>query len=248
MAVIDASAEEYLGETLHTANTLEKAGVKGEQRRKVDVVIVGAGPGGLTTATMLAEGGLKVLVVEGGSYWPKGRFERKQSWALKNIYQDRGQRVMMGNAFISLQSGRGVGGGTLVNSAISFRAPDSLLDSWEEEFGVDIWHEREIVERKTMTRGFRADPPRQPFHRIDCRVGGKQRSQLQEADDRRSHEPVPDLARDDEGLDDKGVGKLFTHAADQSIRSTIFPKTSRVSMRASALSIDLKSTSVSMTG
>ncbi len=140
MAIIDDSAVDYLGGQLKTARTLEE---RGAQRREVDVVIVGAGPGGLTTATVLAEAGLKVLVVEGGGFWPKGSFERKQSWALKNIYQDRGQRVMMGNAFISLQSGRGVGGGTLVNSAISFRAPDRILNEWSEEFGVDIWEKRE---------------------------------------------------------------------------------------------------------
>ena len=140
MAVIDESAREYLGGQLRTARTLTG---RGEEEVRVDVVLVGAGPGGLTTATVLAEAGLKVLIVEGGSYWPKGSFERKQSWALKNIYQDRGQRVMMGNAFISLQSGRGVGGGTLVNSAISFRAPDSILDEWEREHGVELWGERE---------------------------------------------------------------------------------------------------------
>lgn len=143
MSVIDASAVEYLGHQLHTAKTMAKQGVTGEQKRKADVVIVGAGPGGLTTATILAEAGLDVLVVEGGGFWPKGTFERKQSWALKNIYQDRGQRVMMGNAFISLQSGRGVGGGTLVNSAISFRAPDHILDEWGADFGVDIWGNRD---------------------------------------------------------------------------------------------------------
>lgn len=140
MAIIDDSAVNYLGGQLQTARTLE---VRGEQKRRVDVVIVGAGPGGLTTATILAEAGLKVLIIEGGGFWPKGSFERKQSWALKNIYQDRGQRVMMGNAFISLQSGRGVGGGTLVNSAISFRAPDHILDQWGSEYGVDIWGKRE---------------------------------------------------------------------------------------------------------
>ena len=49
----------------------------------------------------------------------------------------------MGNAFISLQSGRGVGGGTLVNSAISFRTPDAVLAEWVDEHGVDIWADRD---------------------------------------------------------------------------------------------------------
>lgn len=144
MKVLDYSAAEYLGRQLHTAETMRPREAPIEL--EVDAVIVGAGPGGLTTGTVLAEGGERVVVFEAGRFWTRGSFQRKQSWALKHLYQARGQRVLTGNAFISLQSGRGVGGGTLVNSAISFRTPEWVLDEWIERHGVDFWSDREELE------------------------------------------------------------------------------------------------------
>ena len=139
MTVLDYSAEEYLGGQLQTAKSYGKQSAL--VREKVDAVIIGAGPGGLVTAMVLAEAGLDVVVVEGGSFWPRGSFKRRQSWAAKHLMQDQGTRVSMGNAFIPVASGRGVGGGTLVNSAICFRAPDFVLDEWVERWGLDYFEE-----------------------------------------------------------------------------------------------------------
>lgn len=135
MSILDYSAAEYVGHQLHTAETYARS--DSPQRFDVDAVIIGAGPGGLVTAMILAEAGLKVIVVEGGSFWPRGSFKRRQSWAAKHLMQDQATRVAMGNAFIPVASGRGVGGGTLVNSAICFRAPDDVLDQWVENWGAE---------------------------------------------------------------------------------------------------------------
>lgn len=140
MKPLDYGAEDYLGSQIQTAETWKG---KGSISVDVDAVIVGAGPGGLTTAFVLAAAGLDVVVLEGGGFWPRGSFERNQSWALKNLYQDQGTRVMQGNTFIPVASGRGVGGGTLVNSGISFRAPDRILDMWTEEYGLEHWSDRD---------------------------------------------------------------------------------------------------------
>lgn len=140
MNPINFEAQNYLGTKIQTAKTW---GAK-PLNLKVDVVIVGAGPGGLTTAAVLGEAGLSVVVVEAGHFWPKGSFNRRQSWALKNLYQDRGTRIMHGNAFVPLASGAGVGGGTLVNSGISFRTPDRILDAWEAQ-GLEHWRDRDAL-------------------------------------------------------------------------------------------------------
>jgi choline dehydrogenase-like flavoprotein len=137
---IDFSAADHLGRRLHTADTHGKAG---DKTLKVDAVIIGSGPGGMVTGKVLAEAGLKVVIVEDGRFWAKGTFKRKQSWAAKHLMQDQGTRVMTGNAFIPVASGRGVGGGTLVNSAICFRAPDSILDEWIDEWGLDFWRKED---------------------------------------------------------------------------------------------------------
>jgi len=38
--------------------------------------------------------------------------------------------IARGDSFMPIAAGRGVGGGSLVNSALSFRTPDSVLHSW----------------------------------------------------------------------------------------------------------------------
>jgi choline dehydrogenase-like flavoprotein len=138
MSVIDEGAIEFIGTQLHTHETWRTQGAK-PLKRELDVIIVGAGPSGIIAGMIHALAGARVMVLEEGQFWPRGSFKRKQSWALKHIYQDRGQRVMLGNVIISLQSGRGVGGGTLVNSTISFRTPDRILDEWVSGQGLDYW-------------------------------------------------------------------------------------------------------------
>ncbi|RAL20700.1 hypothetical protein DL240_15390 [Lujinxingia litoralis] len=134
---LDYSAAEHLGGQLQTFDTLRQQGAPRRQTHHVDVAIIGAGPAGLVAAHTLAGAGLSVLIVEDGRFWPRGSFKRRQSWAARHLMQEQATRVMRGNAFIPLTSGRGVGGGTLVNSAICFRAPDAVLDQWVEDWGLD---------------------------------------------------------------------------------------------------------------
>ncbi len=141
MNPLDYSAASYVGTQIQTGATITTRRVA----LVADVVIVGTGPGGLTAAHVLAESGADVVMLEAGSFWPKGSFKRSQSWALRNLVQDNGTRVMMGNTHVPLMSGKGVGGGTLINSAISFRAPDRVLDEWVERSGVDLWSDRDAL-------------------------------------------------------------------------------------------------------
>lgn len=104
---------------------------------EADVAIIGAGAGGSAAAAAMAERGLKVVVLEEGRHWQPSEFEQNSVFALRNLYQDRGTRVARGNAVIPMPGGRGVGGSTLINSAICFRAPDAILDDWREAKGVD---------------------------------------------------------------------------------------------------------------
>ena len=138
MKPLDYSASEYLGTSVQTSQThLEEGG--GDLRLEADAVVAGSGPGGLTTAVILAEAGMDVIVLEAGQFWTHENFERNMNWAKSHLYQAKGTRVMRGNTFIPLASGYGVGGGTLVNSAICFRTPDYVLDEWVERFGAEHW-------------------------------------------------------------------------------------------------------------
>ncbi|MCB9674636.1 MAG: GMC family oxidoreductase [Alphaproteobacteria bacterium] len=102
-----------------------------------DVCIVGAGAGGSAVAAALAERGLDVVVLEEGQHWNPSDFQSKTRFALKNLYQGRGLRSCRGNAITLMPGGRGVGGSTLINSAICFRCPDPVLKSWREEHGCE---------------------------------------------------------------------------------------------------------------
>jgi len=103
---------------------------------EADVVIVGAGPGGSAAAYELTRLGRKVVVLEmGGAYVPSD-FNRNGTRALKNLYQDSGMRLTHGNSFFVTMFGKGVGGGSLVNSGISFRPPDKAVRRWADEGGL----------------------------------------------------------------------------------------------------------------
>ncbi len=98
-----------------------------------DVVIVGSGPGGGSTARVLAEAGLDVVVVEMGPR--KSRFRSNYANTARFHMQEAGTMVARGSAMMPIAAGRGVGGSTLINSALSFRAPRYVLDGWAERLG-----------------------------------------------------------------------------------------------------------------
>lgn len=102
-----------------------------------DVCILGSGAGGSAAAAALADSGLTVVVLEEGRHWKPPDFRAETSFAFRNLYQQRGLRSLRGNAIIPLPGGRGVGGSTLINSAICFRTPPAVLKAWRDDNGCD---------------------------------------------------------------------------------------------------------------
>lgn len=99
---------------------------------RADVAVIGAGAGGCAAAAALARSGAKVAVFEEGRHWQPAEFKAESTFALRHLYQARGARSMRGNVVMPLPGGRGVGGSTLINSAICFRCPESILTAWRE--------------------------------------------------------------------------------------------------------------------
>jgi len=95
-----------------------------------DVVVVGSGPGGASVARVLAEAGHDVIVVEMGP--KKSHFKPSYANVARYHMQESGTMVARGSAPMPIAAGRGVGGSTLVNSALSFRAPRYVLDKWAD--------------------------------------------------------------------------------------------------------------------
>jgi choline dehydrogenase-like flavoprotein len=104
-----------------------------DREETADAVIVGAGPGGAAVARVLAAAGARVLVVEEGP--PTSRFRPNQGQTMRHHMQEGGALVATGSAPIPIAAGRGVGGGSLINSAIAWRCPDDVLDGWTPLIG-----------------------------------------------------------------------------------------------------------------
>ena len=105
------------------------------ERWEADVCVIGAGAGGCAAACALAEAGLSVLVLETGSHWRPQEFVQDAAWAYRHLYTEQGARSAVGNAVIPVPGGRGVGGSTLINSAICFRTPERVMQEWADHHG-----------------------------------------------------------------------------------------------------------------
>ncbi len=104
---------------------------------EAQVCIVGAGPGGSTVAYELARAGLDVLVLEEGPR--QSDFRPNQAHTARVHMQEAGAMLAKGPTPFLVAAGRGLGGGTLVNSALCFRTPDAILEAWAEQLEEPTW-------------------------------------------------------------------------------------------------------------
>ena len=108
-----------------------------EGGEECDVAIVGSGAGGAVAATVLAEAGLEVVVIEAGPYMDRRTYPEDPLEALTTLYRDGGLTVAEGRPSIPVPIGRAVGGTTVINSGTCFRAPEHVLRDWSRRFGVE---------------------------------------------------------------------------------------------------------------
>jgi choline dehydrogenase-like flavoprotein len=99
-------------------------------RLECDVVVVGSGAGGGIVAAELAEAGLSVVVLEEGAHHPTESFTTATTRALRALYRDGGAKATLGRAPVGYAEGRCVGGGTVVNGGMAFRASEGVLSRW----------------------------------------------------------------------------------------------------------------------
>ncbi len=114
----------------------DAAKLTSNQTHEADVVVIGTGAGGGTTAEILARSGLSVILVEEGRLYYQKDFKMDELDAYGSLYQEGMSRVTKDGAIAILQ-GRCVGGSTTVNWTSSFRTPDQTLSYWGQRFGLE---------------------------------------------------------------------------------------------------------------
>jgi choline dehydrogenase-like flavoprotein len=113
-------------------------------RATADVIVIGSGAGGAVVAARLAELGRDVLVLEEGSLVSADELTEREGDMTARLYAESGMRATDDLSFVLLQ-GAAVGGGTLVNWMITFRAPDFVLDEWADRFALTGFSPREMA-------------------------------------------------------------------------------------------------------
>jgi len=102
-----------------------------------EVLVIGSGAGGATTAMVLAEAGRSVLVVEEGPDIEPGTLTPFSLQEMERAYRHHGAGAALGTPSIAYAEGRCVGGSTEVNSGLWHRLPAALAEEWRVGFGLD---------------------------------------------------------------------------------------------------------------
>jgi choline dehydrogenase-like flavoprotein len=101
-----------------------------------DVLVIGSGAGGATTAAVLGEAGLDVLIVEEGPWVDQGSLVPFSLEQMDKQYRAGGVTVALGRPSIAYTEGRCAGGGTEVNSGLYRRPPEETLDRWRASHSI----------------------------------------------------------------------------------------------------------------
>ena len=101
-----------------------------------DVLVIGSGPGGATTAARLAEAGRDVILVEEGSYYSLESAENYTLAEMDQKYRNGGLNTTLGRTNVTYIEGRCVGGASEINAALYHRPHPETLSAWAREFRI----------------------------------------------------------------------------------------------------------------
>uniref|UniRef100_A0A1J3HPS5 Long-chain-alcohol oxidase n=1 Tax=Noccaea caerulescens TaxID=107243 RepID=A0A1J3HPS5_NOCCA len=111
---------------------------------KCDAVVVGSGSGGGVAASVLAKAGLKVVVMEKGSYFTPSEYPPFEGPGFDKLYENGGILPSVdGN--IMVLAGATVGGGSAVNWSACIKTPRSVIQEWSEDRKIPLFAAEEYV-------------------------------------------------------------------------------------------------------
>lgn len=101
-----------------------------------EVLVIGSGPGGAITACLLAEAGMKVVLVEEGAHLPLTSAPSFSSEEMEQKYRHGGLTVAFGKNKIVYAEAKCVGGGSEINSGLYHRPLDSAMEAWCQKYKI----------------------------------------------------------------------------------------------------------------
>jgi choline dehydrogenase-like flavoprotein len=103
-----------------------------------EVLIIGSGAGGATTAAKLAAAGRTVMVVEEGPWIEPDAVEPFSLEEMRAKYRHHGPAAALGSPPVAYAEGRCVGGSTEINSGLWHRLPDELAEEWRIRYQIEV--------------------------------------------------------------------------------------------------------------
>jgi choline dehydrogenase-like flavoprotein len=105
---------------------------------RVQVLVIGSGAGGATTALELVSSGLDVCILEEGSRWDLTSYGQGSVEGMRHLYRRKGMTPILGSVPIGFVEGACLGGSTEINSGFWHRTPREVLLRWKAQF--DLQH------------------------------------------------------------------------------------------------------------
>ncbi|MDA4135837.1 MAG: GMC family oxidoreductase [Thaumarchaeota archaeon] len=118
-----------------------------------DVCVIGSGAAGAIVAWEMAEKGHSVVLLEKGGYHPRQDFTQREDQMIPMLFKNSGLQFTIPGG-IAVAQGSCVGGSTVVNDAVCFRTPDTVLGWWEDQYKVSD------IGAATMKKHFEKIEPR----------------------------------------------------------------------------------------
>lgn len=111
---------------------------------RCEIAVIGSGPGGAIAASLLAEAGKDVIILEEGPFLQLESCLPFSTEEMIQKYRSGGLTPAFGRTKIAYVEGRCVGGGSEINSALYHRTPAEVLERWRNEYEVAALTPRDL--------------------------------------------------------------------------------------------------------